>query len=251
MVPNHVIQETVAATPVWGGHRLRPAAAAELVRSAVYRVYRVYSGAIMGDWKAGDVLNVLVLLGAAVAFAVGLMQYRRAQHWKRVEWVAQEMKSLFGDPVVQAALLMFDWGSRRIPLYPDRQAESERYVRLTNEAVADALLLNEDRPNGFSDLEADIRAAFDRALDGFERFNSYVETGLVKLDDLRPYLKYWAVNLCRPRTPRPKEHRLVRLKAYVQRYGYEGALALLERIAADEPAPAAATDPAPGGPPRS
>jgi hypothetical protein len=205
----------------------------------------------MGDWKTGDVLNVLVLVGAAVAFVAGLMQYRRAQHWKRVEWVAQEMKGLFGDPVVQAALLMFDWGSRRIPLYPDRQGEGERYVRLTNEAVAEALVLHEDRPNGYSDLEADIRAAFDRALDGFERFHSYVATGLVKLDDLRPYLKYWAVNLCRPRRPRPKEHRLVRLKAYMQHYGFEGALALLERIAADEPAPATPTDPAPGVAPPS
>jgi hypothetical protein len=210
----------------------------------------------MGDWKPDDLLKVLILLGAAVAFIAGLVQYRRAQHWKRVEWVAQEMKSLFGDPIVQAALLMFDWGSRRIPLYPDRQAESERYVRLTNEIVADALQLHDDRSDGFSDLEADIRAAFDRVLDGFERFHSYVETGLVELNDLRPYLKYWAVNLCRPRAPRPKEHRLVRLAAYMKRYGYEGAFALLERIAADErvgkadaATQAAATAPAPGGPP--
>jgi hypothetical protein len=212
----------------------------------------------MGDWKPDDLLKMLVLLGAALAFIVGLAQYRRAQHWKRVEWVAQEMKSLFGDPLVQAALLMFDWGSRRIPLYPDRQAENERFVRLTNEMVADALLLHDDRPDGFSDLETDIRAAFDRLLDGFERFHSYVETGLVRLSDLRPYLKYWAVNLCRPRAPRPKEHRLVRLTAYMKRYGYEGALALLDRIAADvRPAAAdasaqtAATDPAPGGTPRA
>src|SRR5262249_45370845 len=151
---------------------------------------------------------------------------------------------------------MFDWGSRRIPLYPDREVESERYVRLTNEAVANALMLHEDRPEGFSDLEAVIRAAFDRALDGLERFHSYVDTGLVQLSDLRPYLKYWAVSLCRPRSPRPKDHRLVRLTAYMKRYGFEGALGLLEQIATaergvatDPAAPAAPAAPAPGGPP--
>jgi hypothetical protein len=189
----------------------------------------------VGEWKPDDVLKLLILLGAATAFLVGLAQYRRAQHWKRVEWVAQEMKSLFGDPVVQAALLMIDWGSRRVPLYPDRQAESDRSVRLTNEIVAGALMFHDDRPEGFSDVESDIRAAFDRFLDGLERFHSYVETGLVTLSDLRPYLSYWAVNICRPRSPRPPEHRVVRLKEYMQRYGFDNALDLLERIAAERP----------------
>jgi hypothetical protein len=194
----------------------------------------------LNEWKPDDFLKALVVLGATVAFVVGLIQYRRAQHWKRVEWVAQEMKGLFADPVVQAALQMFEWGSRRIPLYPNRKEDSDRYVLLKNEIVAAALLPHEDRPDGFSDQEAEIRAAFDRLLDGFERFHSYVATGLVELNDLRPYLKYWAVTLCRPRAPRPPEHRLARLTVYMKRYGYDGALALLEQIAATEPA--AATD---------
>jgi hypothetical protein len=209
----------------------------------------------LSDWKADDLLKALVLLGAALAFIVGLAQYRRAQHWKRVEWVAQEMKSLFGDPVVQAALRMFEWGSRRIPLYPERKEEGERNVVLKNEIVAEALRLHDDRPEGFSDQEVDIRDAFDRLLDGLERFHSYVVTGLVQLSDLQPYLKYWAVSLCRPRATRPTEHRLVRLTAYMKRYGYDGALALLERIAAaerpaatDSATRAPSTDPDPGDP---
>ena len=187
----------------------------------------------LSDWKPDDILKTIALFGAALAFVVGLAQYRRAQHWKRAEWVAQEMKSFLGDPIVQAVFLMFDWGSRRIALYPDRKEESDRYVLLTNEIVAAALMSHDDRP-GFSQLEADIRAAFDRALDGLERFHSYVDTGLVELRDLRPYLKYWAVSLCAPRSPRPPEHRLARLRAYMIRYGYEGALGLLQRIATAE-----------------
>jgi hypothetical protein len=185
----------------------------------------------LNDWTPDDLLKALALLGAALAFLVGLLQYRRAQHWKRAEWVAQEMKALFGDPIVQAVFLMIDWGSRRIALYPDRKQESDRYVLLTNEIVADALMVHDDRPTGFSELEADIRAAFDKALDGLERFHSYVETGLVDLSDVGPYLRYWAVNLCDPRAERPREHRLNRLKAYMNRYGYEGALTLLQQIA--------------------
>src|SRR4051812_35100953 len=169
------------------------------------------------EWKPDDYLKLLVLVGAAVAFAVGLAQYRRGQQWKRAEWVAQEMKALFGDPVVQAALLMIEWGGRRIPLYPGRPAEGDRYVRLTNKAVADALRLHDEGESGFTDEEADIRSAFDRFLDGLERFHSYVETGLVELSDLRPYLKYWAAAL---RQRRAEDHRIARLTVYMRRYGY-------------------------------
>ena len=59
-------------------------------------------------------------------------------------------KGLFGDPLVQAALRMFEWGARRIPLYPDRKEEGERHVRLTNEIVADALVLHDDRPKEYA-----------------------------------------------------------------------------------------------------
>lgn len=181
-----------------------------------------------------DVFKAVTFAGATIAFIVGLVQYRRAQQWKRAEWVAQEMKSLFGDPIVQAALLMIDWGSRRIPLYPEEKDPSQRHVPLTNQIVARALMHHEERPEGFSDLEADIRMAFDRWLDGLERFHSYVDTGLVRQRDLRPYLKYWAVNLCRLRPATGKEDRLARLRDYMNNYGYEGGYELLQQIASAE-----------------
>src|ERR1700730_1892422 len=140
----------------------------------------------LNNWKPDDLLKALALLGAGVAFFVGWTQYRRAQQWKRAEWVAQEMKQLFNDPVVQAVLLMIDWGSRRVVLYPEREVESDRSVWLTDEAISPALMPHDERPDGFTDQEAVIRAAFDRLLDGLERFNSYVKTGLVTVEDLRP-----------------------------------------------------------------
>jgi len=189
---------------------------------------------LLSDWKPDDLVKAVAIVTASLAFIAGLVQYRRAQQWKRAEWVANEMKELFSDHLVQSALRMLDWAAQRFLFYPDRKEESDRYVLLTNEIVANALMDHDDRPDGFSQLEIDIRAAFDRALDGFERFHSYVDTGLVKLSDLRPYLKYWAVQLCRPRVPRPKEHRMVRVIAYMERYGYEGGLDLLRRVATAE-----------------
>ncbi len=190
----------------------------------------------LDQWTPEDLLKATALVGAAIAFAIGLVQYRRAQQWKRAEWVAQEMKQLFSDPIVQAALLMIDWGSRQILLYPDREKLEERYVQLTNEIVARALMPHEQRQNSdkFTTLEADIREAFDRILDGIERFHSYVATGLVKISDLQPYLKYWAVNLTRDRAAASGEDRIVNLQAYMDKYGFDGAHKLLKDIAAAE-----------------
>ena len=190
------------------------------------------------QWKPDEILKAVALAGAVVAFVVGLLQYRRGQQWKRAEWVAQEMKQLFGDPVVQATLLMIDWGSRRVPLFPDRAKPEERIVFLTNHDVARALMPHEARQgdNGFSDIEVEIRAAFDRTLDGIERFHSYVATGLVETNDLQSYLRYWARMITGPSRPPDgdDEDRLERLRAYMQKYGFEGGLELLRTIAAAE-----------------
>ena len=178
-----------------------------------------------------DILKVIALVGAGIAFFSGLFQYRRGQKWKRVEWVAQEMKQLFSDRKVQAALLMLDWGDRYVTLNPDAILESERKFRVTDKTVTLALMSHRDRPEGFKPEEALIRDGFDTFLDGLERFASYVETGLVKVPDLAPYLKYWADNICKESTSNETEPRILQLRNYMDTYGYRGAYGLLRKIA--------------------
>ena len=51
-------------------------------------------------------LTLAAMTGGLVAFLGGLMQYRRAQRWKRAEFVANEMKEFKADPMVHNALLL-------------------------------------------------------------------------------------------------------------------------------------------------
>jgi hypothetical protein len=183
----------------------------------------------LSGWTPDDLLKAATLLGAAVAFVIGLIQYRRAQQWKRAEWVAQEMKGVFSDPLVQAALTMIDWGATNVVLYPERSEENARSVWLTDGMIGAALRPHEERSDGFNRDEARIRASFDHFLDGVERFNSYMATGLVTANDLRPYLGYWAGHICR-RHDAAGEQRLVQLRRYMDRYGFTGALTLFEAI---------------------
>src|SRR5689334_5323393 len=68
---------------------------------------------MFSHWDIQNTLTAIGLAGAALTFAAGLMQYQKAQRWKRAEWVAQEMKSLLQDPMVVAALQMIDYGHER------------------------------------------------------------------------------------------------------------------------------------------
>jgi predicted Rdx family selenoprotein len=179
------------------------------------------------NWTPEDILTAVALIGAGIAFVFGLLQYRKGQQWKRAEWVAQEMKQLFADPLVQATLLMIDWGKREVRLYPERKKESDQYVFVTATEVTAALLSHRVREGIFTAQEARIRDAFDRFLDGLERFNSYEQTKLVSIDDVHPYLKYWADRIC----AEPSNDRLTQLKEYMNTYGYSGAYALLRKIA--------------------
>jgi hypothetical protein len=58
----------------------------------------------------------LGLIGTFIAAVLAVRTYRRTEQWKRAEFVAKEMKEFFDNLRVQNALLLIDWGIRRIPL---------------------------------------------------------------------------------------------------------------------------------------
>lgn len=181
--------------------------------------------AVFGGWSADQTIQLLAIVGAFVAFIVGLFQYRRAQQWRRAEWVAKEMQDLLSDPYVRSALRMTDWGSRSIELYPQEAETHRRTDFVTTDEVVKALQYHEDR-EGFSDKEAAIRDAFDRLLEGWEKIESYIEIGLVTPRDVKPYFEYWSYHL----RPDSHENRLAQIRRYMNRYQYHGAERLLDRF---------------------
>jgi hypothetical protein len=180
------------------------------------------------ELTAENQLKAAALVGAAIAFVIGLLQYRKAQRWKRVEWTAKEMDAFFADNKVAMALKMIDWGTRRIELYPNRTNEAERFVLLRDENVANAL-----RNHGiqeFSEDEAAIRDVFDHFLDRLERIHSFVEAGLLSHKDVKPYLYYWAVHVIAAKAGYTKVERIVQLRRFIGTYGYVGVQKLFTAL---------------------
>jgi hypothetical protein len=188
----------------------------------------------MWNWfltlKPEDQLKAVALIGASIAFVIGLVQYRKSQRWKRSEWVAQEMQAFFSDPSVKTALQLLDWGSRRAELFPGRDKPDERFVIVRDDDLAKALAYHSDRPEGFTEAEAALRDLFDHFLDRLERVNSFVDARLISLRDIRPYLDYWAEKVATARVGDPRVDRLVQLRRYIRYYGYSGVEALFTRM---------------------
>lgn len=58
-----------------------------------------------------------------VAFCIAVSTYYRTERWKRAEFLAHEMKEFFAIPRVQRAMLLIDWGERRINLLENMPEE--------------------------------------------------------------------------------------------------------------------------------
>jgi hypothetical protein len=219
-------------------------------------------------WKF--ILLIVGYAGAVVAFLVGLRQYRRAEYWKRSQFLAQEMKEFFGDPRVENARTMIDWGVRDIPLLnpskstDGREDSGERTVDRqlqckalrphdwpdanpsapaapSDEAVRTApssdIVRKTERATlggtSFEPEEAAIRDCYDRFLDGFERFGNYLRGNLVSVNDLKPYVQYWIDDIVDTKCDANDSLWCVFLFAYIEYYSFEGVQALFESFGHD------------------
>lgn len=199
-------------------------------------------------WKFG--LSILGYLGALGAFTIRLLQYRRADYWKRSEFVAQEMKEFFGDPKVGTALTMIDWGVREVTLFPGNvnnatvvvtrrlQCDALRpHTMLTStggsDEVASPGAATTTGGGSFSPAEAAIRDCYDRFLDGLDRFGNYLSGKLVSVEDLRPYLGYWIDEIASTECDGDDALWSVCLFAYIEFYSFLGVQTLFRDFGHD------------------
>jgi hypothetical protein len=167
-------------------------------------------------------LELFGLFGAVATLLFGIFQYQNAQQWKRTEWVAQEMKAIFADPMVDNTLKMIDWDGREILLFPSHPDSSKKHVPVLHIDVKKALRIHNSE-SAFTRSEAAIRDSFDRFFDGLERLGHYVEIKLIAVSEVQPFLKYWSNKVI-------KGDMSEEIKLYMKEYGYEDSQRLLEEI---------------------
>jgi hypothetical protein len=177
---------------------------------------------------AGNWLTLAAMIGGLGAFLAGLFQYRHAQRWKRAEFVANEMKEFKAEPRVRNALLLLDWNERAVELFPHETDPEKRSVRIEDRTIKDALVPHIAR-SVFSPVEIALRDTFDRFFDRLERFEYFLEAGLVRSKEFAPYLMYWLDILGNEKSGRKPPEVVWAIWVYIDFY-YSGVTSLLRRF---------------------
>lgn len=175
--------------------------------------------------KPQIIIEIFKVVGGAFAFGLGLWQYRVAQSWKRMEFTATEIAKFRADPMVRKVFLMLDWRARRLDLGVPKTDDA--FPMITYELVTSALVPHYGGQT-FTPLEAAIRDHFDVFLDYLCHLEAFVTAGLIRPEELRPYLEYWT-NAVAGGDEIPREL-LVQFWRFVDGYGYAPARTLVSRL---------------------
>jgi hypothetical protein len=165
-------------------------------------------------------MDILKLVGAGVAFGIGLQQYRKSETWKRLEFVAAEMRAFYDDAAVKLAMGMLDWRRKEVALYKYR--EENDFTRVTVDYAMVASALGTDPDKTYDKVHSAVREIFERFLEFLARFEGFLAAGVVKQTDLDPYLDYWIKLIAGQdvHSPEVTEQVLPSLWKFIDFFGY-------------------------------
>ena len=132
------------------------------------------------------ILSVLTIVGAGVAFLLGLYQWKRSQAWQRAEQLNKFIEKFEADDLLRLATLVIDW--------TDRETRVDgRPVTFWND---EALLALRDHNTiketpMFPGEQATLRDAYDALLAFFTRLELGISTRLIDAKPSASYFAYW------------------------------------------------------------
>jgi hypothetical protein len=151
------------------------------------------------------------------------IEYRNAQKWKRLEFIAQQTQRFFSNPINKNAMLMLDWDGREITFpFLDGTYVDEN---VSHKQIIQSLAIH----GPFNDTETNIRDTFVDFFDNLGVFETYLASNLFSESDLRPYVIYWMdkINFELPDKLRASIH------SFLEEYKYTDVVSLLSRYKPD------------------
>lgn len=210
------------------------------------------------------VVSFFGFIGAISAFSFAIYQYIQSARWKRMEFIANEVKEFEADPVVQNALLMIDWGTRKInfslgsdpkqttlititrddqwkALLPHKLKVREKYPEYQSKKFIDSepkpdkkepTNNNEEKPT-FTMVEAKIRDTYDVFFTRLDRFSTFIDAKLIDANELKPFINYWIDSITKNTEPEKDAKWRCALLTYIIFYNYTGVESLLKKYDCD------------------
>jgi hypothetical protein len=177
-----------------------------------------------------DTLSKVVAFSTAVfglfrAFA----EYRNTQRWKKAEFLAKEAKEFFADPNVKRALIILDYRENDIPVYNGELAGQVTSIHFDQGILLKALTVK-DVVETMSPEDRLIRQIFDEFLTKLSYFNRYIDTKLITLDDLMPYMRYWMNILGNPDSGKRSRTVMKQIWEFIDFYEYDDVRSLTRKF---------------------
>lgn len=127
-------------------------------------------------------LKLIAVLGAGIAFLVGLWQWRKGQRWQKGQFLLSLINSFEKNNRISMARVMLDCDKIDIPF------TGNKTLHFKNDLLLSALkVVPEDK---FSKDQQAIREAFDALFDFFQKLASFEKNKLLGFNDLT-YFYYW------------------------------------------------------------
>lgn len=160
------------------------------------------------------------------------IQNKTNQNWKRAEFIANEIKNFYQDPVVMKVLQIIDYNDRRYDIGMldindkpclTRITQSKLEINKLQEhtsyvSIEEAL---ESKEN-YTTEEAVIRDYFDTFLYYIERFERFLTLRLISEDEIFPYLEYY-IDIFRGRIDHVDNCMKCVLSKYIKKFRFEYA----------------------------
>jgi hypothetical protein len=158
----------------------------------------------------------------------GIYEYTIAQKWKKAEFLSKEIKEFFNDFEIKRALILLDWNENEIPLKPN-EMEGKTILKIDDNLIISSLFTHKQREKSEKENIL-LKGIFDVFFDRLNMFENYIEAGLIKTKDLKPYLIYWINILADPMNERKKKEVRAQIWKYIDEYGYHELRKLCRRF---------------------
>lgn len=183
-----------------------------------------------------ETLKIVTAMVGVAGLWFGLLQYRSAQTWKRLEFAASVLNKINSDPDLRLAITFLDWRQRDFVL-PERYlslASKMRTFRHDHKQMAEAFdLRNREFLTETGDLDLKLSEltlerilyvdVFDRLFEYLEQVHAFINMGLIKLEDV-VLVNYWANRVYEIQV----SDRYI-FREYLAHYKYKGVLALVNQ----------------------
>lgn len=173
-------------------------------------------------------IKILTAILAVLTFTKAIIEYGKAQNWKKAEFLAKEIKEFYANIDVQNALLMLDWNELEVEI----PIGEEKTFSFDDDLFKSALIIHINKDD-FSPEEIKIRLTFDEFLFKFGMFQNYVDSGLIKSEDLRPYFNYWIDIIGDLSLGRKPNDCIKQLWEYINFYNFVPVIKLLKSFGYD------------------